>query len=441
MPESSQVQLGAKRDPKAEDGNILVLTALGLTFLCGFLAMAVDAGRVLYTQRQLQTLADAAALAGAYEIGSCGSTANCTAMQNAAKSALTENGVTGITLATQCATSSASGFVLTLNNGPCTKGSSDPNYNSTNYVEAVVQMPVNTIFGGVLGTKSINVEARSEAGGTKPKYCGYILSPNAGNAMLINGNATIQASCGFIDNSNASPAAIFNGHDSISTTALDIVGSDINNGNNSITPAPKTGVSSVSDPLSSLPTPTIGSCGSGSGSSWSGSQSTAIPSSTATFNPGVYCGGIILNGNVNATFKPGTYVIEGNMIVNGSDSMTGSGVTFYFQSGSLTMNGGSHAALSAPTTGTYAGILYFQNRTDSSTIILNGDTTSSWQGAIYASDANLTLNGGSNVAAYTILVVSTYTQNGNVDLTIGSDYSSLPGGSPIRSNLLTYMVE
>jgi Flp pilus assembly protein TadG len=427
---------------KEEDGNVLALTAFGLTFLIGFLALAVDTGRILFTQRQLQTFADAAALAGSYEIGTCGTTANCTTMQNAAKAALTENGATSATVVTQCGTSAATGIILQVNNGPCYMGTTDPNHGSTSYVEAVVTLPVSTLFATVLGQNSIKVQARAEAGGSTPKYCGYILSPTASNALLENGSATLNASCGLIVDSSSSSAAIFNGGDNITTTVLNIVGGDINNGSNIINPSPTTNATAVPDPLSTLATPTIGSCGTSTSSPFTGATNQALVNSgSGTFHPGVYCGGITINSG-SATFTAGTYIIKGAMIVNGGDTVTGSGVTFYFTSGgSLTMNGSSHAVFSAPTSGTYEGILYFQDRTDSNTLIINGDTTSSWQGVIYAPDANLTLNGGSNVAAYTDVVVNTLTQNGSVNFKMGSDYSSLADGAPIKSNTTAYLVE
>ena len=50
---------------REERGNVLVLTVLCMSMLLSFMAMAIDVGNLYYTQRQLQTLADAAAMAGA----------------------------------------------------------------------------------------------------------------------------------------------------------------------------------------------------------------------------------------------------------------------------------------------------------------------------------------------------------------------------------------
>ena len=60
-------------------------------------------------------------------------------------------------------------------------------------------------------------------------------------------------------------------------------------------------------------------------------------------------------------FKPGVYVIKGGgWNVNGG-SWTGSGVTFYFADTShIQFNSGISATLSAPTSGTYSGLLFYE---------------------------------------------------------------------------------
>ena len=110
--------------------------------------------------------------------------------------------------------------------------------------------------------------------------------------------------------------------------------------------------------------------------------------------------------------------------------MTGSAVTFYFQTGSAVFNGSSGINLVAPTTGTYAGILFFENPNDASPATINGGAGSVFQGALYFPDAGVQLNGG-NVAAYTIVVSQSVQMNGG-SFNIGNDYSSLPGGSPAK---------
>jgi hypothetical protein len=234
--------------------------------------------------------------------------------------------------------------------------------------------------------------------------------------------------------SSSSTALLANGSVKVTAPFIYVHGGDLLNGSPSMSTAPVTGAASMPDPLANLPVPTLGSCGTTSSSPFTGSLTQAIVngSQNAVFNPGRYCGGITINGSATATFNPGLYIVDGSMLVNGGDTVSGNGVTFYFSSGSLTMNGSSSANFVAPTTGTYAGILIFQKPTDTNTVIVNGNSTSVWQGTLYAPGAQLLLNGGSNLAAYTIVVVNTVIVNGTDTFTLGNDYSSLPGGSPIQ---------
>ncbi len=398
--------------------------------LLGFLALALDVGQLLYTRRQLQTLADAAALAGALEIQQCGATGNCAAMQAAAKSVFTENGLPTPALVTQCAAGVGSGLTLQLNNGPCALGAADPNYLDTKFVEAVVSMSQPTMFAKMLNFGSMRLMARAETSPGGPQYCIYVLNSSSAQALLMNSNASLTVECAVVVDSNSGLALVANSGVKLTATTIDIHGGDLLNGQPAISPDPVTNAPSVADPLAGTPIPAAGPCGASSSSPYWGSANNVSAGGSLVFNPGVYCGGINLNGGGNAKFNPGVYVMAGSLNANSGVTMTGSGVTFYFSSGSLTMNGSSHANLVAPVSGTYAGVLLFQNKTDTDAIILNGDSTSVWQGALYAPGAQLTLNSGSNLAAYSLIDVDTLIVN-TTNFTINSDYSSLPGGPPV----------
>lgn len=404
-------------------GQAIILFAIVLPVLVAFAAMAIDLGILHYQKEQLQSAAQAAAMAGAMQISACSGFADCSAMTTAALDALTENGYTNIALNTQCGSTSGNNLILTLNNGPCALGSTanDPNYGNANYVEAVVSKDEPTYFARLIGINHVMVVARAEATLGNSPFCLYFstgdTSASASEAVRINGAASITASCGLIDDSGSSTALLMNGG-TLTTTVTDIHGGALINAG-TISPSPSLNAPALPDPLSYLQPPVSGSC-------------TSIPNQATTIFPGTYCNGITINGSENVTFSPGVYYMEGNLIVNGNDTVSGNGVTFYFSSGSLTMNGGSHVNFVAPTTGTYAGILYYQNPSDTSTIILNGDSTSIYQGVVYAPGANLTINGGGNVAAYTILDTQSIIDNGNGSFGLGDNYSSLPGGDPIK---------
>ena len=56
------------RTPRAQDGAVLLLVALSLTVLLGMAALVADLGQFRAHRRQLQTAADAGALAGALQL-------------------------------------------------------------------------------------------------------------------------------------------------------------------------------------------------------------------------------------------------------------------------------------------------------------------------------------------------------------------------------------
>lgn len=408
-------------------GQAIVLFAVVLPVLVAFAAMAIDIGLLRYQKEQMQSAAEAAVMAAVMQISNCSGTPDCSAMTTASLNALTANGYTNVTLNTQCGSTTGSGVVLTLNNGPCALGSTanDPNYGNANYVEAVVYENEPTYFARIIGIDSVKVAARAEATLGNSQYCMYFSTKNTSSsgstAVLLNG-ASITASCGLMDDSGSSTALDANGA-TLTTTMTNVHGGAQINGSTT-TPPPTTNVPPISDPLSYLQPPSAGSCT---------TQSSVVSSSSpVTLSPGTFCSGLIINGNTNVTFSPGNYYFKGSLIINGGDTVSGNGVLFYFSSGSLTMNGGSHADFIAPTTGEYAGILFYQNPSDSSGIILNGDTTSVYQGTVYATGAKLTINGG-NVAAYTNVDTSSITDNGG-SFNLGDDYSSLPGGDPIKGS-------
>jgi hypothetical protein len=261
----------------------------------------------------------------------------------------------------------------------------------------------------------MKITARAEAAMGNFPFCVDTLGPS-GTTLQVNGG-TLTAACGILVNSTGSHALVANGG-TITASAIDISGGDQISGA-SVNPAPITNAPSLTNPLSWVPTPTVGSC----------TSTNLVVTSNATLNPGTYCGGITVNSGT-ATFNPGLYILEGGLQVNGGGITGNNGVTFYFQAGSVVFNGSYSVNLVAPTTGTYAGILFFQNPSDASPATINGGPGSVFQGALDFPDAAVQLNGG-NVAAYTIVVSQSVQMNGG-SFSIGNDYSSLPAGSPAK---------
>ena len=111
---------------RGENGQVLILTAVGMIAIIGFIALAVDVGNMRLVRRQLQAAADSAAIAGALELRQCAQVAACSTMQSAVQSSLVESGFSASTLLMNCDTTPIVGLEVLLNNGPCTLGTNDP---------------------------------------------------------------------------------------------------------------------------------------------------------------------------------------------------------------------------------------------------------------------------------------------------------------------------
>jgi Flp pilus assembly protein TadG len=411
-----------------ERGSISLLTAASLIALVGFIGLAVDIGSLRLGKQRLQMAADAAALAGALELSYCGSTANCAALQAAAQNALTENGLTGSTLLVNCAAASKTVFTITVNNGPCTLGSANPDNGNTSVVEVVVSQPQKTYFESLLGIKTVLVNARSEASLAPSPTCVYALNPS-GTGILLNGSAAMTISgCGVVVDSNSSSAMMVNGS-TTGASSIGVVGTIVKNGGATVSPTPTTGIKAVSDPLASLAAPSF--------SPASCLANPTLSSGTHTLGPAISGGtvcydGLTIQNSATVTLNPGLYILNGNLMLGGTGSITGTNVTFYFPANnSYTDNGGQKITLSAPLNGTYNGILIYEDRSNSSSIILNGGGTSSYQGVIYARAASLTMNSSSSGATlFTSLVVGSLALNTSATF---QNYSTINSNTPLTA--------
>lgn len=408
-----------REELKREEGQTLILLALGLIVLCGFLGLAIDVGQVRATKVKLESAADATALAGALEVNQCGDVSNCDEMQTAVKTALAENGLSGSVFVTQC--SSATGkLILALNNGPCALGTKDPNQGDAHYVETVLTYKQPTIFAAVFGIKSITISARSEAGLNNEGFCLYVAPDNnhTGN-LTVNSGGHLDANCGIIDDG----ALTTNSGSHVTATAFDYNGSYTNNGG-ILSPSPTTH-SPLGDPLDWVQKPSKPS---------GGCPQMTLSGHGNVLGPGCY-NGITINSGGDLTLTAGTYYLTGNFIPNSGTTVTGIGVTLYFTNNATFLgNSGSTVDFVAPTNDpNYTGILFFQDPSDKAGFDLDSGSKSTWQGTIYVPGAPLTINSGGNAAAYTIVVADTVYINSGAKFTVGADFSSLQGKSPIKA--------
>jgi hypothetical protein len=163
-----------------------------------------------------------------------------------------------------------------------------------------------------------------------------------------------------------------------------------------------------------------------------------ISNGTVNLEPGWYQGGInITGGTVN--FAPGLYILDSGMDVSGNAVINGDGVTFFNTNTSggkggwldIRIDGTVTAKLSAPTSGYYKGILFWNDRdapyTNNGSNI-QGTSDSVMTGAFYFPSVDLQYAGTSSTSSWQMIISKTMTVTGTSDVTsnFGAHVNELP---------------
>jgi Flp pilus assembly protein TadG len=399
---------------------MLVVTALCMTALLGFVALAVDVGVLFRAKRNIQIAADAAAVAGALDYHYNGIVSLA---QTAAANAATANGYTN-----------GSGASVTVNCAPAVGPHASASCNG--YFEVVITAPNTTAFMGTFGYRNMNVTARAVAGNGGPSgACVIVTDPAAFAAMNLQGPMTA-VNCGVIVDSSSGNALSITGGGSLSAGSIAVVGG----GGGGSNPAPVTGAAPMSDPLQLTgPTPLNGGCASAGYTdsrthlTTSGTIDTTTTTLTGTVSgPGTgraicYANPVILN---NAQLGPGIYVFENGVTTNGT--VTTNGATIDLYGGSLTATTGTVLALNAPASGETNGIALMEPRNNINQIAIpNGNVTGSINGIIYAPNAQLLVQGSGGGLSFTSDLIVHQLSDQNATLTINNYGTANPGTTPI----------
>jgi small basic protein len=225
---------------------------------------------------------------------------------------------------------------------------------------------VPTMMGGILGIDSVGVKGQSIAELTRSDVvCVLALDPSGAKAIEFTGQARFNSpACSVQVNSTHAKALV-------SSLAMPPVASSFCTSGISqgmFTPSVKHACTPVEDPYANLTPPENGWCippqlVSGYLGLFQAGSSTvdAFGNDTVLF-PGTYCKGLRVKG-VNVTFLPGTYIISGGKFEISEDSqITGDGVTFVLKgnNGGLEVKSDAQVNFKAPSTGPYAGMVFYQ---------------------------------------------------------------------------------
>ncbi|OHV69374.1 hypothetical protein LCM4577_22540 [Mesorhizobium sp. LCM 4577] len=408
-------QIFFRRLCESRGGNVATIFALTLPVVVGGAGLGVETSYWYYSSLKLQAIADAAAYAGALEKIQGSNTAAITV---AATSSATSNGL-------------GSGTIVV--NTPPTSG---PN-TAKKAVEVILNQNLDRMFTSIFTQTKVPERARAVALVTNAsKACVLALNPSASQAALFSGSTNVKLKgCSVMSDSTASDAIKVQGSASLTTDCLITVGGvSLNNPVTTTCNAPITQALPVSDPFASLPVPAATNpCRNVNGNK-----------TAQTIQPGTYCSGMNLNGNV--TLDPGVYVLQGNLKINAGAIITCTapctdGVTIYMAgSSTVSMNGNATVTLSAPTSGTYSGVLFYGDRTGAAAqSTFNGTATSLLTGAIYFPRQQVNYLGNfSGLDGCTQVVADTIQWSGNA--TINQDCSK-HGGADIPAAPSVAIVE
>lgn len=383
---------------KRERGNVAIMIGLALPIIIGMVALGTEITYVLFKHRQMQSTADAAALGAA------------TALQSGHPTPTIQ--ARGIASYLGFVNGAADGTVVTVNNPPV----SGPQAGSNAAVEVLVSQPQTLSLVTYFYSGAFNVGARAVAIIGTGNYCVLQLG-TGGTVSMSNGAIANLTQCGLAVDGTGSPALSLVGGATVNSPMVSVAGtaSMSNGGAVSPTSALKTGQANVADPYAGVVMPTFSGCGQGTSKSYGGG--------TWTLNPGVYCNGISFNNAGTSTMNAGVYFIDrGYFAVSGGSKVTGTGVTIVLTSStgsgyaSVSIDNGTTVTLTAPTTGTTAGIVFFGDRRATSAVsnTLAGGTTLSITGAIYLPTETLTWNNGASNTSSTCteLIAGTITLGG-----------------------------
>ena len=336
------------------DGGVALLFALALPVLMGVSAAAVEYGSLVKRRSELQSAADSASIAGVNQF-KLANADDASAIRVAVATAQAQ----AAAQSTQGITTQAVAEVL-------------GNHSSV-HVTLTEKVPIT--FAKLLAIPEVvlTVESTAKLSGTT-RLCLLALDGSAAGAFHLEASARITASdCSLYSNSRN--VAGIQGESNAVARALSTCSAGGYSGNKaSFMPPPATDCPVLKDPLADWAGPAQGLCKilplsanpkmlvDGIDDPLYG---TNVVSTTATLEPGTYCGGLHITKGADVTLRPGVYIMQnGPLVVDKKASLTGANIGFYFTGirGGLLFDEKTVISLTAPKDPPLAGLLFAEER-------------------------------------------------------------------------------
>jgi len=307
-----------------------------------------------------------------------------------------------------------------------------------NTLEVIVQAAPRVFFPGFIGLNAQPVRAKAVATLSGSPICMIGLDSKVKHTLNMRSKAAITAkACGIYSNSIAKDGIEIADSAKVNADLICSAGGVKMDKAYTVTPAPITDCPAMSDPLESRPAPTVGAC--------TKKKLKIDTGVTQTLQPGVYCDGIEVKGNV--TLAPGVYVLNGGSLkVKDGGSLTGTDVGFFLtgKDALIRFEKESSISLAAPRSGPLAGLLFFEDRnvvaadkggaeTDTVTGLpkaqehrIASDDAGRLVGTIYLPRNRLLIDGDKPIAeesAYTVIIAREFALAEGPEVILNADYT------------------
>jgi len=354
-----------------QGGGYSVLAAAMMPVLVGFTALGTETGLWFYQHQTMQSAADGAA----FSAGAAYFAGNTTTFATDGKAVAATYGFTDGTNNT----------TVTVNQPPA----SGPNVSTPGAVEVIITQPQQRLFSAVLLSSTVSISARAvSATSGQVNACVLGLDPTAANTVLISNNAVLpDPACGVVSNSSSSTGFTVNNNAVVDGPTSSHGGTSLGvnahlNGNPNLTNA-----ATVADPYASANPGTPPACTSQNGTGSNNGSRNLVPDVVVNgVGMAHFCSGLNFQNNFSATFAPGVYFIDSQLVFGNNALISGTNVTLVIN-GNYQINIGNNATvnISAPLSGPTAGIAFMGGRSATSSVVqtFSNNTILNLTGAIY----------------------------------------------------------
>lgn len=410
-------------------GNALIIAGAALPLIVGSAGLASDTIQWTLWKRQLQRVADSAAMAGTYALVRGNTVDDCSNVATATYTTPVAYDVQKNNHLPQIPTCSAT-------NPPSVGGYTSDH----NAVHVIVSMQRPLSFSGMFMSAAPTIIANATAtivpGG---KYCVVSLESTSVTGITATGNANVDLGCGMITNSTSMTAAVATGSSTVNASPIAAVGGIAASSNWASGTVLQPFTIAQPDPFANVNPPASSTYPSGNCPNFTeNNPNTVLDASSfvsgSTYLPmtgasaGAMCfGNMSISGTV--TFPDNSVIVldGGSLNIGAQASVSCNKCTFILTNrstatsptiGTVNINGGANLALSSPDTtatgiaATYTGILMYQDRraqdgTNSNfQSTVNGNATSTLEGALYFPSQQVQFNGTAGMTTNCLQLVA-----------------------------------